>query len=432
MFIPYSTDAPIYHYPITTISLIVVNVIFFFAFCLNSGQEEIVIIAPDGKHISAAEFESEIQQREAQGKEVEQFVRSHKVEIVGDPHRFLILEFGRGFRPWQWVTSAFMHQDIAHLLGNMIFLWSFGLVVEGKLGNFLFGGVYLFIEAVQSFIVQMLMWNSVGGALGASGAIFGLMALIVIFAPVNSFDVIFIFGFRVITLEIQHLIFAAFYLVFNLFFFFLGGATMSSEALHLAGFLVGLPVGLFLLMRGYVDCEGYDLISWYQNNLGKKSTVGKRQRRARAKARQAMEEAANPPPTLEQTRELIQKQISVALAEKNFIVAMALQQKLESTVPGTSWDPTQLAGVIRGLLENKDYQHAQQMIEKHIELFEHRRFDMQVYLLKLWLQAQQPRRALKYMKQMASSYLTQSEQEKLRKLAAIAKQQIQEGVLELE
>ena len=35
MLIPYSTDAPIYHYPIATVTLIVINVLFFFAFCIG-------------------------------------------------------------------------------------------------------------------------------------------------------------------------------------------------------------------------------------------------------------------------------------------------------------------------------------------------------------------------------------------------------------
>ena len=35
MLIPYSTDAPIYHYPIATVSFIVINVFCFFAFCVG-------------------------------------------------------------------------------------------------------------------------------------------------------------------------------------------------------------------------------------------------------------------------------------------------------------------------------------------------------------------------------------------------------------
>ena len=44
------------------------------------------------------------------------------------------LVLGDGLHPLQWVTNNFMHSGFFHLAGNMIFLWTFGLVVEGKLG----------------------------------------------------------------------------------------------------------------------------------------------------------------------------------------------------------------------------------------------------------------------------------------------------------
>lgn len=57
MLVPYSTDAPIYHYPIATIALIVINVIFFFAFCIpHEGDEEYRFVDSEGREIS--EFEA--------------------------------------------------------------------------------------------------------------------------------------------------------------------------------------------------------------------------------------------------------------------------------------------------------------------------------------------------------------------------------------
>ena len=44
MLIPYSTDAPIYHYPIATVTFIVINIICYFAFCIgisNSSLDDI-------------------------------------------------------------------------------------------------------------------------------------------------------------------------------------------------------------------------------------------------------------------------------------------------------------------------------------------------------------------------------------------------------
>lgn len=46
--IPISTDAPIYHYPIATVSMIVINVIAFVVFCANANMSEVALKAPDG------------------------------------------------------------------------------------------------------------------------------------------------------------------------------------------------------------------------------------------------------------------------------------------------------------------------------------------------------------------------------------------------
>ena len=37
-----------------------------------------------------------------------------------------VLSYGTGLHPLQWITSAFLHDGLLHLIGNMIFLWAFG------------------------------------------------------------------------------------------------------------------------------------------------------------------------------------------------------------------------------------------------------------------------------------------------------------------
>jgi membrane associated rhomboid family serine protease len=80
-----------------------------------------------------------------------------------------------GSRPVQWLSAAFLHGDLGHLIGNMVFLVLLGLLVEGALGPMLFLTVYL-IAAVGSSVVSILVnAGEPGGSLGASGAIAGLM-----------------------------------------------------------------------------------------------------------------------------------------------------------------------------------------------------------------------------------------------------------------
>jgi len=59
--------------------------------------------------------------------------------------------------PDRLFTSMFLHGGFGHLLGNMFFLWAFGIVVEGKLGWWKFLGVYMTIGIVGGFLIQLTM-----------------------------------------------------------------------------------------------------------------------------------------------------------------------------------------------------------------------------------------------------------------------------------
>jgi membrane associated rhomboid family serine protease len=87
-------------------------------------------------------------------------------------------------RPWTWVTATFAHQDIWHLIGNLIWLYLFGNIVGDLIGDrrvlpiYLMGGL---AGGLLFFISSKVAPNFVGDyALGASGAVmaFGGAALI--------------------------------------------------------------------------------------------------------------------------------------------------------------------------------------------------------------------------------------------------------------
>ena len=89
-----------------------------------------------------------------------------------------------------------MHMGWMHLIGNMIFLWAFGLIVEGKVGWMAFSSIYLVIGTLYGLFLQVsslvVGWD--GFALGASAAIFGLLAMCIAWAPANEFTLLWRFG----------------------------------------------------------------------------------------------------------------------------------------------------------------------------------------------------------------------------------------------
>jgi membrane associated rhomboid family serine protease len=78
---------------------------------------------------------------------------------------------------WTMFTSAFLHADILHLLGNMWFLWIFGPAVEDRLGILLFLLVY-FATGIAGDCTQALLDVAFNGTnlpiIGASACIMGV------------------------------------------------------------------------------------------------------------------------------------------------------------------------------------------------------------------------------------------------------------------
>lgn len=84
-----------------------------------------------------------------------------------------------GFKPWQLITSAFLHAGFTHLLLNMYGLWLFGGFVERRLGALRFLCLYS-ASVLTSGLVQLLFVSLVSTAdihptVGASGGVYGVL-----------------------------------------------------------------------------------------------------------------------------------------------------------------------------------------------------------------------------------------------------------------
>lgn len=91
---------------------------------------------------------------------------------------------------WRLVTSGFLHVDPMHLLFNVTGLLMLGNTVEGRLGRVRFLGLYI-LSLVGGSIGVMLVQAPTAPAVGASGALFGLMGGVVVMtkrgrAPIDS------------------------------------------------------------------------------------------------------------------------------------------------------------------------------------------------------------------------------------------------------
>jgi membrane associated rhomboid family serine protease len=82
---------------------------------------------------------------------------------------------------WQLLTSAFTHIEIWHIAVNMFSLWLLGPIVESVLGRARFLALYVGSALTASATVYWLS-APYGSTVGASGAIFGLLGALLVFA----------------------------------------------------------------------------------------------------------------------------------------------------------------------------------------------------------------------------------------------------------
>lgn len=81
------------------------------------------------------------------------------------------------------LTSMFLHADPGHLWGNMVFFWAFAPAVEERLGTRKFIALYLLtgvIGGLTYIVVLRLFFSASAHAIGASGAISGIMGVFMV------------------------------------------------------------------------------------------------------------------------------------------------------------------------------------------------------------------------------------------------------------
>jgi membrane associated rhomboid family serine protease len=89
---------------------------------------------------------------------------------------------------WQPLTATFTHVEVLHIGFNMLALWILGPQLEMVLGRLRFTALYLLSGLVGSAAVYWLSPDDTP-TLGASGAIFGLMAALLVVAHKQRADV---------------------------------------------------------------------------------------------------------------------------------------------------------------------------------------------------------------------------------------------------
>ncbi len=160
---------------------------------------------------------------------------------------------------WQFVSYAFLHGSLMHIIGNMFFLYLFGNNVNDKLGNVGYTAFYL-AGAVFSGIGHCLLSSS--PVLGASGAVAAVTGAYLVLFPQTLISVFWWFFFFINTIEIPALYFIAFKLI--IFDNFLEPGLTNQPAsiaytAHIAGYTFGILSITLMLAAKLISSSHFDL-----------------------------------------------------------------------------------------------------------------------------------------------------------------------------
>jgi membrane associated rhomboid family serine protease len=146
------------------------------------------------------------------------------------------------------LSSIFLHGGIMHLGGNMLFLWIFGDNIELKFGRLKFLGIYLIWGIIAGLTHIVGDINSPIPAVGASGAISGVLGAYLVMFPRARITTFIMMGFFWRMAHIPAKWFLPFWLIFqNIIPLLIGGFGFGAGGVaylaHIGGFVIGLATG---------------------------------------------------------------------------------------------------------------------------------------------------------------------------------------------
>ncbi len=145
--------------------------------------------------------------------------------------------------PWRFITSMFLHGSLEHILLNALGLFMFGMVLENSVSEkeyliiFFVGGLVGSLAFYLTCLLGILPMSTT--ALGASGAIFGIMGAVAVLQPNLK---IFFMGFIPLPMKYAAVLFFIMETI--------GSANMAAtgiaNAAHLGGLVFGILYAYYL------------------------------------------------------------------------------------------------------------------------------------------------------------------------------------------
>lgn len=168
---------------------------------------------------------------------------------------------------FQFFTHMFLHGDWGHLLGNMIFLWLAGCLLEQGCGALVLGLVYVGGGLCSAgLFLGTLPSHSVSTLVGASGAIAGIMGAVTTLYGMQRVKIFLMLGFYFNYLRVPAIFLLPMWVGYELYNNLQYGATSNVAYMaHVGGLLGGAGIGFilrrFLAVKVQADPEEQEQIA---------------------------------------------------------------------------------------------------------------------------------------------------------------------------
>lgn len=163
--------------------------------------------------------------------------------------------------PYQYLTYQFLHGDLMHLLGNMLFLWIFGNAVCDRMGWRVYLMFYLAGGVFSGIVFTQVAQNPILGASGSIAAV--TTAFLVLYPRVHITILMFVYLIMTFQIPAMYLIVFKIILWDNILAPSLSAGIVSNVAYsaHLGGYAFGVVIALTMLLIRAAPRSQFDLLA---------------------------------------------------------------------------------------------------------------------------------------------------------------------------
>ena len=278
-----------------------------------------------------------------------------------------------------------------------------------------------------------------GRCLGASGVIFSLMAISLVWAPKNEMHIVGFLFYRAVSFDVTIMVYSLWYLALNILGLLLSKFEMGSSGLHMIGCVIGFAVGVGFLGMGWVDCEKWDLFSVLSGKYGRfaeqdwaiggHSPTGKTY--GELPLPTGTEESANGAATVTRSKKTstAMKQVNALIDSGDVLTAAEVLMTMRLHETDICPDEARLRMLAMGLLQAQAFDDAEIWLQEYLDHFPEDNAWARIRMAQLLLtQFKRPTASLLTLKGLSLEGVNGQMQTLAKKIVRTAKEQIRSGV----